>query len=160
MLRFAAAAMLLLSSTAFAQPPSPADAEELMQVARDADARWNARDAEGMAALYDEQASMRFHGRDVAIESRAAVREYFTASFAQLEPGLVHRSDVLQLTLQSDDVVLADNAVRVMRPGADGSNTTLREFSTITVLARQSDGSWKIRGIRVFPLPLAVSAAK
>jgi uncharacterized protein (TIGR02246 family) len=155
MLRFAAAAMLLLSSTAFAQPPSPADVQKLMQVALDADARWNARDAEGMAALYDEQASMRFQGREATIESRAAVREYFTASFAQLEPGLVHRSDVLQLTMQSDDVVLADNAVRVLRPAADGGSTTLREFSTVTVLARQADGSWKIRGIRVFPLALA-----
>lgn len=155
MLRSAVAVLFLFCSAAFAQSPSPGDTATLMQLARDADARWNARDAKGMAALYDEQASMRFHGRDASIDSRSDVLDYFTASFAQLEPGLVHRSDVLQLTMQSADVVLADNAVRVMRPTADGSLETLREFSTITVLARQADGSWKIRGIRVFPLPLA-----
>lgn len=155
MLRFAAVVLFLFASAAFARSPSPGDTAMLMQIARDADARWNARDAAGMATLYEERASMRFHGRDTAIDSRAAVFDYFKASFAQLEPGLVHRSDVLQLTMQSDDVVLADNAVRVMRPAADGSLETLREFSTITVLARQADGSWKISGIRVFPLPLA-----
>lgn len=152
------AVLLLVAGTLAANEPSPEDRAALQALVERSDAVWNARDADAMAALYSANATLRIIGRDVIVEGAAAIHDYFTRSFARLEPGMRHRTRLTGLHPQSDDVVVADAHVRLTRVDADGTETLVREFTTLTVAVR--DGKqWRLSAVRAVAMPRAQSQA-
>lgn len=148
------AVLLLVAGSLAASEPSPEDRAALQALVERSDAVWNARDANGMAALYSANATLRIIGRDVAVNGASAIHDYFTRSFAGLEPGMRHSTRLTGLHPQSDDVVLADAHVRLIRVDADGAETLVREFTTLTVAVR--DGKqWRLSAVRAVALPRA-----
>lgn len=118
-----------------------------------ADAHWNARDAAGLAAMYADDATLVVGGGALA-QGQAAVLAYFTASFARTPATLRHTTRVDRLVVLAPDLVLADTRVALDQPGADGAPRRVRDFNTLTLLARR-DGQWKLHTVRAYPVPPA-----
>lgn len=149
-----ASGLALMMGSAFAAELLQADRIAVEALAGAADAAWNARDYKGLSAMYVEDGTLQVSG--TAVEGVGAIHEYFRKSFARLDPAMRHITQVTGLHPQSNDVVLADTLVRLVRQDAQGEQT-VREFSTVTVVVRR-DGQWKLSGVRAYPLPARSSA--
>jgi uncharacterized protein (TIGR02246 family) len=163
MLRLTAALALALiaapaSAVDLVGPLSAADQQDVQATATAADANWNAHDAEGIAAMYADDATLVVGGRGPALQGRNEVLGYFTASFARTPATLRHTTTVDRLVVLAPDLVLADTRVALDDTRVDGSLQRVRDFNTVTVLVRQGD-AWKFQTVRAYPVPPAAAPA-
>ncbi|MBN8742121.1 MAG: hypothetical protein BGP24_18145 [Lysobacterales bacterium 69-70] len=149
-----AAAGLLLAATAGAGELAAADRAALEKLVTRADAAWDSRDAAGLAALYIADGTLRVGSVNATVEGAAAIRDYFTASFARVEPQMRHETTLVGLHPINHDVVVADTTVELVRVAADGSRTVVRRFTTPTVAVR-SGAEWRIGAARAQVIPEA-----
>src|SRR5689334_5140247 len=87
---------------------APDDERAVRAVATALDARWNARDAEGLARLFAPDADVAIRGDALTRMQGPAVRDGYRAMLAQAAPALRHRSAVDALHVVAPGVVVAD----------------------------------------------------
>jgi uncharacterized protein (TIGR02246 family) len=118
------------------------------------DSAWNARDAKTFSRIFTEDASFEFVDRGRALDSRAAVLEYFSEQFPGIAPELRHRTTIRQTLSIAPDVLCADGIVEIQRIPADASAdlAVLRTFAVFAIMAREVDGL-RIRALRIYALP-------
>lgn len=149
-----AAAGLLLAATAGAGELAAPDRAALEKLVTRADAAWNNRDAAGLAGLYIPDGTLRVGNVNATVEGAAAIRNYFTESFARVEPQMHHETTLVGLHPINQDVVIADTTVELVRIAADGGRTVVRRFTTPTVAVR-SGTEWRIGAARAQVIPEA-----
>lgn len=150
--RFVAAAGLLFAAAANARDLAPADRAVLEQLVVRSDAAWNSRDAAALADLYVDDATLRVGTRDETLTGTAAIRDYFTESFARVDPRMRHETTLVGLHALRDDVVIADTTVELVTGNPDGSRRVVRRFTTPTVAVR-SGSEWKLGAVRAQIIP-------
>jgi uncharacterized protein (TIGR02246 family) len=143
--------LALCAAPALAQPPGPADQAALLALAAEADAAWNEKDADRMAAAYVERGSLRLAG-GAAIEGREAIRAQFQRNFAARQGMMRHVTTVDRTELIEPDLALSDAAVRVEQHQPGGGWKTLRTFRNVSLVRRAGRG-WRIVSVRAFPTP-------
>lgn len=156
------AALVLAAAPAAAQDVraigvTDAELRDIVALAQQSDARWNARDAAALSALYTAEGHNRIVGTPVDLRGRDAIRAYFTQSLARLEPAMRHRTVVDEVQRLAPDLVVVEGRVWVERLGADSSRTTVRTFTMHGIIVRE-DGAWRVRWNRARPEPLPAPA--
>lgn len=154
---------LLVSAAVHASPPVsgelPAtELERILRLAEATDQRWNERDAEGLAALYRDDASLAISSQEGVFDSRERIAGYFSRSFAAMAPTLRHTTSVDRLTVLDADHVLADTSVLLDRRLDSGDYQPVRHFSTLTVVSREQ-GEWKLQVVRAHALNAPAASA-
>ena len=164
-IRSLAAAVLLLAAASplLAQAPravgvTEAELRDVVAVATQSDARWNARDAAGLSALYTAEGHNRIVGTPVDLRGRDAIRAYFTDSFTRTDAALVHHTLVEEVQRVSPDVIVVEGRVWLERVAADSSRAVVRRFTMNAVLLREGD-AWRVRWNRARLEPTAAAAA-
>lgn len=142
---------LLAAAPAFAQAPPAADQAALTALAAEADAAWNVKDADRMAANYADTGTLRLSGGQ-AIVGREAIRTVFKSNFAARQGVLRHITTIDRAELVDPDLALSDAAVRIEQQGADGQWKLVRSFRNVT-LARREAGQWKLAAVRAIMVP-------
>jgi uncharacterized protein (TIGR02246 family) len=122
--------------------------ESLEALARSADKAWNERDAQGMAAHYNDSATASIG--NTFLTGKEAILGYFTASFAKLPAGMTHRTEVRRL-VRIGELYAADTAVFLELPDAEKGKRVVREFFTLT-LVRPTGKGWEFVAVRSAPL--------
>jgi len=156
---FRTALVLLAVATtlpASAQSVSAADQAALLAVAARSDAVWNAKDTDGMAAIYAEDGMLRL-ASEAPLVGRAAMRDYFAAAFARRPDGFRHVTRLTVFQALSPDLVLTDSDVSVEQRQADGTWKVARRFRTNSVAMRQGR-NWVLSAVRAIPLADTVPA--
>lgn len=125
----------------------------LRALATEADARWDRRDAEGLAALYADAATLQVAGGRT-VEGHEGIHGYFVDSFAGMDPSLRHVTRLVGLREVAPGVVFADGQVRLERIEPDGSRALVRYFVNHTLVVREGD-RWKLKAVRAHPRPTA-----
>lgn len=158
----ALAAALALALSPVAQAASGAeplscrgseDLAALQRYADEVDAAWNARDAAALSARYSSDATLGLERSGVRASGREEIHRYFSQSLQAVPPGVLHRTVVRRATPLGQALCLTDNAVTLVRAGADGRFETLNTFSTLTVLQRQGAAAgWDIVAVRAIAL--------
>ncbi len=121
------------------------------------DARWNARDADGLAGLFTPDADVEIRSGSVQRMRGPAVRDRYRAMLAQAPAALRHRSAVDELHLVAPGVVMADGRAWIERANPDSSRAPLRAYTTKTLLVR-GPGGWRVRVARSHAEPLDSAA--
>ena len=138
---------------AIAPTPSTAPADTLpgaVRAAHDAYvAAWNARDRAALAALFAEDARVSFG--EETMEGRARIHERWLTPEAGKVSDLVMTPE--RVTVSGDEVTESGTATLRFRRG-DGSIGSERGRYE-HVWARQPDGAWKLRGVRMDTHPVA-----
>ncbi len=127
-----------------------AELDALNKFAKQSDTVWNERDAAALAGLYAPDASLVIATRDVNLEGRDAIQDYFTLSFARVPTDFRHLTKPVKVTYLGDHYVLVDNAVTLYRE-ADGPEKPVTRFFTLTLLSRH-DGGYSMQAVRAVPL--------
>ena len=138
---------LLFASAAGARELNAADRTELEHLVERTDAAWNGRDAAMLASFYVDNATLRIGGRDETVDGLNAIRDYFTQSFARVDPQMRHVTTLVGLHALADDVVIADTKVELVTRDGDGATRVVRRFTTPTVAVRRGE-HWKIAAVR------------
>jgi len=150
----AALTAFALGATAPAYAQSQADRDALKALAAEADRAWDAKDADAMAALYAEDASLLFVPRYAKVEGREAIRRQFTAAFAGRQGNMRHVTTVGDLVFSGADTVFSDSYVRVEQVKPDGTTTLARWFVNHSMAVRGEDGAWRLKAVRAHQRPL------
>ncbi len=163
LLRTAAVLLLVTARAAAAQLPratgvSDAELRDIVALAAQSDARWNARDAAGLSALYTAEGHNRIVGTPVDLRGRDAIRAYFTQSFVKTDAALVHHTVVEEVQRVSPDVVVVEGRVWLERTGADSAHAVVRRFGMNAIVVREGD-AWRVRWNRARVEPMAAAAA-
>ena len=145
--RLLAVAGLLFAAGAGARELSATDRATLAQLVERTDRAWNGRDAAALASFYVAEATLRIGGRDETVDGVKAIRDYFTQSFARVDPSLRHETTLIGLHALGDDMVIADTTVELITQDAAGQRKIVRRFTTPTVAVRRGD-DWKIAAVR------------
>lgn len=122
--------------------------ESLAAVARSADQAWNERDAQTMAAYYDDNATASIGA--TFLSGKEAIRDYFTKSFSRLPAGMTHRTELRRI-VRIGELYAADSAVFLEVPDAEKGKRVVREFFTMTLL-RPAGNGWQFVALRSTPL--------
>lgn len=138
---------LLFAASAGANELTSADRAALSQLVERTDLAWNGRDAATLASFYVDEATLRIGSRDDTVDGANAIRDYFTQSFARVDPALRHETTLIGLHTLGDGIVIADTRVELVTQGADGLRKVVRRFTTPTVAVRRGD-QWKIAAVR------------
>lgn len=138
---------------------SPATADSILAIARVADERWNAGDANGLSTAYTPDGHMRMTGMPVDLRGRPTIAAYFATSFAARQGQMRHRTVVEELQQIAPGVVAADGQVWVDVLGADGTYRPVRRF-TMNAVAVRTPGGWRLRVNRVHPEASVEPAAR
>jgi len=164
-LRAAVVLLFVTARAAAAQAPrvtgvSEAELRDIVALAAQSDARWNARDAAGLSALYTAEGHNRIVGTPVDLRGRDAIRAYFTQSFPKTDAALVHHTVVEEVQRVSPDVVVVEGRVWLERAGADSAHAVVRRFTMNAVIVREQD-AWRVRWnrARVEAMPAATATA-
>lgn len=155
------AGLLLALSLNPAQASACADPAQLPQLQRLADAidaRWNARDAAGLAGFYGREATLSLEPSAVRITGQAEVQRYFERSLGSLPPELRHVTQVQRAAELPEGLCLTDSAVFLEREAADGTRSRVAEFRTYTLLRPQGQG-WDVLAVRAVALGRAAPRA-
>jgi len=150
LVRTLASLAIVLGLTAATAAADTAELDALNKFAEQSDTVWNERDAAALADLYAPDASLVIATRDVNLEGRDAIRDYFTLSFARVPTDFRHLTKPVKVTHLGDDYVLVDNAVTLYRE-ADGPEKPVTRFFTLTLLLR-NDGAYSMQAVRAVPL--------
>lgn len=149
-MKFLAFALSLIAVPALAEPPAQADEQALLALAANADAAWDARDVDGMTALYEEGATLRMGGGKV-VEGQQAIRTQFQSAFAARQATMRHVTTIDRNELIAPDLAISDAGVRVEQQQPDGSWLTVRSFRNVSLARRGPDG-WRLRTVRAIPI--------
>ena len=150
--RLFAVAGLLLAASAGARELSSADRATLARLVERTDRAWNGRDAAMLASFYVDEATLRIGSRDGTVDGVKAIRDYFTQSFARVDPALRHETTLIGLHALADDVVIADTTVELVTQDENGQRKVMRRFTTPTIAIRRGD-DWKIAAVRAQVVP-------
>jgi uncharacterized protein (TIGR02246 family) len=131
-----------------------ADMRAAEAAAVEADANWNKRSADGLAAMYAQDATLVVGSGGPLLQGRDAVRSYFTTSFARTPPAMRHTTVVDRLVVLAPDLVLADTRVELDEAAGNGTLKRVRDFNTLTVLSRHG-GQWQLQTVRAYLAPPA-----
>ncbi|MFO1252527.1 MAG: nuclear transport factor 2 family protein [Inhella sp.] len=149
--RPAAALALALPSAHASVCADPAQLPQLQSLADAIDARWNARDAAGLAGFYGPRATLSLEPSAVRLSGRAEVQRYFERSLGGLLPELRHVTQVQRASELPEGLCLTDSAVFLEREAADGTRSRVAEFRTYTLLRAQGSG-WDVLAVRAVAL--------
>lgn len=147
-----------LPGPARAQPPSVTAASavdtSIQALFAAIDARWNARDAAGLAALHTPDTDVSIRGLP-RLRGQAALRDAFGPSFAA---GAVarHRTVVSETELIAPGIAVAEGRVLLDAPPADTTGAR-RQLSFVSVVTKAS-GGWQVRLLRAAPEQVGGSA--
>lgn len=143
------AACMSIGSLANAATPDCSMAA-MQTVANNIDKHWDARDAKALGALYAADSTLGMMPDRLAIEGRQAIQTYFGESFKRMPSELRHR-----ITLRSAHPVgglcAMDGNAFIERSNADGTRTTLLEFSGFWLMQANASGL-EIVAVRVVNL--------
>jgi uncharacterized protein (TIGR02246 family) len=114
------------------------------------DARWNARDAAGLAELHTENADISMPGGS-RMRGREAIRDLFGRSFAASPPSLRHRTVVEETSLLAPGVLGADG--RFLLEDARGDSTVVVRRLTFTAVVVRAPAEWRVRLVRIHLQP-------
>jgi uncharacterized protein (TIGR02246 family) len=128
------------------------DVDALLSLAGAVDARWNARDAAGVASLYAAEATVRGLAREPLV-GREAIRAQFADNFGRLAPDLRHRTEVASLQPISDDVVISEGRAYIERALPDGSREVVKTFEVTSVAVRRGT-RWQLVNVRSQAIPV------
>jgi uncharacterized protein (TIGR02246 family) len=128
------------------------DVDALLSLAGAVDARWNARDAAGVASLYAAEATVRGLAREPLV-GREAIRAQFADNFGRLAPDLRHRTEVESLQPISDDVVISEGRAYIERALPDGSREVVKTFEVTSVAVRRGT-RWQLVNVRSQAIPV------
>lgn len=163
--RVAATVVLLAAAAAPSAAQAPraigvtdAELRAIVALAGQSDARWNARDAAGLSALYTAEGHNRIVGTPVDLRGRDAIRAYFTQSFGRTDAALVHHTVVEEVQRVSPEVVVVEGRVWLERVGADSTRAVVRRFGMNALLV-QEGGAWRVRWNRARLEPAAAPAS-
>ena len=117
-----------------------ADQEALTQLGQDYEAVFNAQDAAGVAATYADDA-VRSMPNAAPTTGNDAIQASLQATFDQFEGQITLSRDEVQVA--GDWAFSAGTAAVTLTPKEGGEAIELRS-SYISILRRQTDGSWKI----------------
>lgn len=129
----------------------PAQLPQLQSLADVIDARWNARDAAGLASLYGPEATLSLEPAAVRLSGRPEVQRYFERSLGSVPPELRHVTQVQRASELPEGLCLTDSAVFLEREAADGTRSRAAEFRTYTLLRPQGQG-WDVLAVRAVAL--------
>ena len=102
--------------------------------------RWNERDGEGYAALFDGCGSMvGFDGS--CIESPAAIAEHLASIFADHEPA-TYVSKVREIRVLGPDTAPLRSVVGMVPPGSSDIRPEVNAVQALVVVRR--DGGWRV----------------
>lgn len=164
MIRYAAALTLALiaapaTSVEWIGTLSEADMRAAEAAAVEADSNWNKRNAAGLGAMYAEDATLVVGNRGQLLQGRDAVLSYFTTSFARTPAAMRHTTVIDRFVVLAPDLVLADTRVELDEAAANGTLKQVRDFNTLTVLAKHGD-QWQLQTVRAYLAPRAAPAAR
>jgi uncharacterized protein (TIGR02246 family) len=139
-------ATFLIVPAAHAQTDSTAREIEpaLRALLTELDARWNARDADGMSRLFMAEADFRIWGTRHH-RSREEFRQHYAQAFPRVPPTVRHATSLTSLRVLVPGVVLLDGEVVVTDPGRPEAE---RRFDYAAV-ALWRDGVWLFDVFRV-----------
>jgi uncharacterized protein (TIGR02246 family) len=109
-------------------------------------ARWNARDAAGLAQLHAGDADV-WSGGGSRLHGREAIRESLAGSFAAAPASLRHRTLVEDTSLLAPDVASADG--RIHLEDARGDSAVVVRRMRFTAVAVRASAEWRVRLVRI-----------
>lgn len=154
----AAMAVAIVGAPAHGAEP-PAD-EAVRALWSAMDARFDARDAEGLSRLFTTDASfVRVKSRE-ALEGRAAILGEFAGRFPRFAPEVRHRTSMRQSFGLAPGLLGADGTVEILRksPGGGADLVVSNTFSIFAVMVREGDGL-KVRALRIYEMPTQAGGA-
>jgi uncharacterized protein (TIGR02246 family) len=129
-------------------PPAAAVDRNLRVLFAAIDARWNTRDAAGLAELHAGDADV-WIGSGPRMRGREAIRESFGRSFAAAPASLRHRTLVEDTSLLTPDVASADG--RIQLEDTRGDSTVVVRRMTFSAVAVRAPAGWRVRLVRIHP---------
>lgn len=147
-----AATMFTFLSVSFgvlAEVPTPS---ELQPLADQTDQIWNKRDGSSLADFYSTDATLTISGRQITLEGKAKIEDYFVNSLAKVPADLRHQTRVDQVHQVSDQQILVDNTVYLYRE-TQGKSEKVAKFITLTLLEKTETG-YKFKAVRAIPVTL------
>ncbi len=150
-----------LSANVLAADAAPVDAfagcgadipkAALQAFAENIDSHWNARDADGLAALYASDASFAVAADKLHLSDRKQVQAYFTQTFQTLPADLKHKMSVSGVKALGNFCTMDSRAI-IGRVKGDGSMNAMVEFSAFWVLRATAQGV-EVQAVRVALVP-------
>jgi uncharacterized protein (TIGR02246 family) len=113
------------------------------------DAAWNERDADGLAALFSEDADFQFYYGHL-VRGREKIRKYYQDKvFPYLEEGLRHVTRKYQVRVLTEGAILGTGRVDLVEVDGEGREVRVqRRVRVTTVVVREGD-EWKFAAVRV-----------
>ena len=115
----------------------------------DFDAAWNARDAEALAVLFQEDADFEFYNGLMLRGRRLIHRVYSRSIFPSLPSGLRHKTEVRRIRLLSETVALGDAKVALLDVNEDDEQKRVQRMISATIVLTKGDGRWAISAVRL-----------
>lgn len=126
------------------------DKQSVLQLARELDRRWNARDAGAFADLFEPHADFRFH-TGYWIVGKGSIEDFWRSQvFPGLAEGTRHVVTTKRVRFVTDNVVIGDGTVRVVDL-MEGQERVHLE-TEVTALVVKTDGRWYISAVRLTAL--------
>ncbi|MEU8194175.1 SgcJ/EcaC family oxidoreductase [Microbispora amethystogenes] len=129
------------------------DAAAVLSVMRSLSGAWAGHDAETMAKLYTDDATLILPGVTY-LKGRAAISDYMDAAFAGKWKGTRVAGVPLELRYAADDVIVLVSQGGAYRPGS--AEVTAEDAIRGMWLFTRRDGQWAISGYVNTPLGAAV----
>jgi uncharacterized protein (TIGR02246 family) len=126
------------------------DKQSVLQLARELDKRWNARDARAFADLFEPHADFRFH-TGTWIVGRGSIEDFWRSEvFPGQAEGTRHVVTTKRVRFVTDTVAIGDGTVRVVAL-MEGQERVHLE-TEVTALVLKKDGRWYISAVRLTAL--------
>ncbi|UXI68131.1 YybH family protein [Tahibacter amnicola] len=125
--------------------------QALRELAAETDRRWDARDAQGLSALFATDATLQIAGRETVV-LRDAIEIYFQKSFSAMSDDLRHVTRIVRWQALAPDLVLTDNDVRLERLLPSGERILVRQFINHTIAVKDGTG-WRLKASRAHVRP-------
>lgn len=126
------------------------DKQSVLQLARELDRRWNDRDAEAFADLFELNSDFRFQTGSWIVGKRSIEEFWRNQVFPGLAEGTRHVVTPKRVRFVTDNVAIGDGTIRVIDLTEGQERVQLT--TEVTVLVVKKDGRWYISAARLAAL--------
>jgi uncharacterized protein (TIGR02246 family) len=126
------------------------DKQSVLQLAKELDRRWNARDAGSFADLFEPYSDFRFHTGSWIVGKKSIEEFWRNQVFPGLAEGVRHVVTAKRVRFVTDNVAIGDGNIRVIELIEGQEREHLA--TEVTVLVVKKGGRWCISAVRLSAL--------